>query len=66
VIHAKVAKFAALLLVATISLTARDAAAQFLPNQSQSAAFTGPWCAQGDPTKTRLDQQQRGISYLNQ
>jgi hypothetical protein len=49
--HAKVAHVAALLLVATISLTAKDAAAQFPSNQSQSAAFTGAWCGQGDPTK---------------
>jgi hypothetical protein len=51
VIRAKVAKFAAFFLVAAISLTAKHALAQFPPNQSQSAAFTGAWCAQGDPTK---------------
>jgi hypothetical protein len=51
VTHAKLAHVAALLLVAAISLTAKDAVAQFPPNQSQSAAFTGAWCAQGDPTK---------------
>lgn len=49
--HAKIANVAALLLVAAISLTAKDAVAQFPPNQSQAAAFTGAWCAQGDPTK---------------
>jgi hypothetical protein len=31
-------------------LNAKDAAAQFPPNQ-QANAFTGAWCAQGDPTK---------------
>jgi hypothetical protein len=47
--HAKVAHVAALLLVAAISLMPKDASAQFPSNQS--AAFTGAWCAQGDPTK---------------
>jgi hypothetical protein len=51
VIRAKVANFVAFFLVAAISLTAKHALAQFPPNQSQSAAFTGAWCAQGDPTK---------------
>jgi hypothetical protein len=51
VTQAKLAHVAALLLVAAISFTARDAVAQFPPNQSQSAAFTGAWCAQGDPTR---------------
>ena len=50
-IRAKVANFPALLLVAAVSLMWRDTLAQFPPNQSQSAAFTGAWCAQGDPTK---------------
>jgi hypothetical protein len=50
VIRAKVANFAALFLVVAISLPAKHALAQF-PNQSQSAAFTGAWCAQGDPSK---------------
>jgi hypothetical protein len=49
--HAKLARIAPLLVVAAVGLTARDAAAQFPPNQSQSAAFSGAWCAQGDPTK---------------
>ena len=51
VTQGKRAHVAALLLVAAISLAAKDAVAQFPPNQSQSAAFTGAWCAQGDPTK---------------
>lgn len=32
----------------------RSARAQFPPNQLQSAAFTGDWCAQGDPAKRAL------------
>ncbi len=51
VTRAKLAYVGALLLVAAISLTTKDAIAQFPPNQSQSAAFAGAWCAQGDPTK---------------
>jgi hypothetical protein len=34
----------------TFTLTVKDAVAQFPPS-SQSAAFTGAWCAQGDPNK---------------
>ncbi len=34
----------------SLTFSAKDAAAQFPPNP-QSAAFTGAWCAQGDPTK---------------
>jgi hypothetical protein len=39
-------------LACLVSLTCsvKNAAAQF-PNSQQSAAFTGAWCAQGDPTK---------------
>src|SRR5882757_10689263 len=59
VTRAKLAHAGALLFVAAISLTAKDAIAQFPPNQSQSAGFTGAWCAQGDPTK-------RSISHVNQ
>src|SRR6202167_1524005 len=33
-----------------LMLSLDKAAAQFPPNQS-AAAFTGAWCAQGDPTK---------------
>ena len=51
VTRAKLAHVGALLLVAAISLTTKNAIAQFPPNQSQSAAFAGAWCAQGDPTK---------------
>jgi hypothetical protein len=47
--HARLASVAALLLVVAVSFTAKDAAAQFPSNQP--AAFTGAWCAQGDPTK---------------
>jgi hypothetical protein len=49
---ARLANHAALLLVVAITLTVglKNAVAQF-PPQSQSAAFTGAWCAQGDPTK---------------
>lgn len=47
------ARTAALLFGIAISLTLgmRNAVAQFPPNQPQSGAFTGAWCAQGDPTK---------------
>ena len=34
----------------SLTFSAEDAVAQFPPN-SQSATFTGAWCAQGDPTK---------------
>jgi hypothetical protein len=34
-----------------LMLGTRNAVAQFPPNQPQSGAFTGAWCAQGDPTK---------------
>jgi hypothetical protein len=34
----------------SLILHAKEAVAQFPPNP-QSAAFTGAWCAQGDPTK---------------
>ena len=46
------ARTAALLFGVAISLMlgVKNAAAQF-PNQPQSGAFTGAWCAQGDPTK---------------
>ena len=50
-IHAKVVHFAALLLVAAAGLTSRSGLAQFPPAQAQPSAFTGAWCAQGDPTK---------------
>ena len=40
-IHAKVAKFVALLLAATLGHAAKNALAQFPPNRSQPAAFTG-------------------------
>ncbi len=50
-IHAKVVDFVTFFLVTAMSLTAKDTLAQFRPNQSQSTAFTGAWCAQGDPTK---------------
>jgi hypothetical protein len=33
-----------------LTLGTKNALAQF-PNQQQSSAFTGAWCAQGDPTK---------------
>jgi hypothetical protein len=50
---ARSARTAALLFSIAISLTLgmRNAVAQFSPNQPQSGAFTGAWCAQGDPTK---------------
>ena len=64
--HARVANIAALLLVAAISLTAKNAVAQFPPNQPQAAAFTGAWCAQGDPTKHASISSNGAISYLNQ
>jgi hypothetical protein len=48
-IPARLAHIAPLLLVVAVSFTAGDAVAQFPSNQS--AAFTGAWCAQGDPTK---------------
>jgi hypothetical protein len=41
--------FVAVFAISLIFLV-KDAAAQFPPNP-QSAAFTGAWCAQGDPTK---------------
>jgi hypothetical protein len=51
VTHARLATHAALLLVAiTLTVGLKNGVAQF-PPQSQSAAFTGAWCAQGDPTK---------------
>jgi hypothetical protein len=34
----------------SLAFSVKQAAAQFPPNP-QSAAFTGAWCAQGDPTK---------------
>lgn len=64
--HAKLAHVAALLLVGVISLTAKDAVAQFPPKQSQSAAFTGAWCAQGDPTKHASISSNGAFLYLNQ
>ena len=64
--HAKLAPVAALLLVAAISLAAKDAIAQFPPNQSQSAAITGAWCAQGDPTKHASISSNGAFLYLNQ
>jgi hypothetical protein len=50
---ARSARTAALWFGIAISLTlsVKNAVAQFPPNQPQSAAFTGAWCAQGDPTK---------------
>ena len=50
---ARSARSAALLFVVAISLRfgMGNAFAQFPPNQPQSGAFTGTWCAQGDPTK---------------
>ena len=48
-IHPRLAPVAALLVAVSMSLMARDAVAQFPSNQA--AAFTGAWCAQGDPTK---------------
>jgi hypothetical protein len=53
VTHARRANTAALLFVVAICLplSLRNAVAQFPPNQPQSGAFTGAWCAQGDPTK---------------
>jgi hypothetical protein len=52
-ILARSARTAALLFGIATSLTLgmRNAVAQFPPNQPQSGAFTGAWCAQGDPTK---------------
>jgi len=41
--------FAAVFAISLI-FSVKDAVAQFPPNP-QSAAFTGAWCAQGDPTK---------------
>jgi hypothetical protein len=51
--RARSARTAALWFGIAISLTlsVKNAVAQFPPNQPQSAAFTGAWCAQGDPTK---------------
>ena len=50
---AKSARTAALLFGVAISvmLSVKNAVAQFPPNQPQPGAFTGAWCAQGDPTK---------------
>jgi hypothetical protein len=47
--RARIAIAPVLLLVVAIGLTTKDAFAQFPSNQSP--AFTGAWCAQGDPTK---------------
>ena len=51
--HARRVNTAALLFVAAICLpvSLKNAVAQFPPNQPQAGAFTGAWCAQGDPTK---------------
>jgi hypothetical protein len=51
--RARSARTAALWFGIAISLTlsVKNAVAQFPPNQPQSGAFTGAWCAQGDPTK---------------
>jgi hypothetical protein len=53
VTHARRANIAALLFVVAICLPlgVKNAVAQFPPNQPQSGAFTGAWCAQGDPSK---------------
>src|ERR1700723_3360450 len=50
---ARSARTAALLFGVAISvmLSVKNAVAQFPPNQPQPGAFTGAWCAQGDPTK---------------
>ena len=47
------ARTVVLLFGVAISLTlgVKNAVAQFPPSQPQSGAFTGAWCAQGDPTK---------------
>jgi hypothetical protein len=46
---AAVITFVALLAI-SLTFSVNDAVAQFPPNP-RSAAFTGGWCAQGDPTK---------------
>lgn len=53
--HARDAKSAAVItfvatLAVSLAFSAKQAVAQFPPNP-RSAAFTGGWCAQGDPTK---------------
>ena len=49
----KSARTAALLFGVAISvmLSVKNAVAQFPSNQPRPGAFTGAWCAQGDPTK---------------
>jgi hypothetical protein len=50
--YARPANTAAALLVAiSLTLIVKNAVAQFPPNQPQSNAFLGAWCAQGDPSK---------------
>jgi hypothetical protein len=47
---AAVITFVAVLAVSLVAFSGKEAVAQFPPNP-RSAAFTGGWCAQGDPTK---------------